>query len=159
MKSLSLISFVRQTTAAALFLTLLASAHGATTNALAGAKGAAGTNAEPAELAVPLSVFDLTVKPSKDPFFPLSVRQPVPAATNVVAFSAASFTLKGLSGAAGRRLALINNRTLADGESTEITTPTGKVKIHCIRIKEGSVIVRADTQPDTIEIFLRKAAQ
>jgi hypothetical protein len=158
MKSSRLISFVRLTAAVALFLTLLADARGTNTKPAANSKSA-GTNEAPAELAVPLSVFDPAVKPTKDPFFPLSVRQPFPTATNVVAFSASSFALKGLSGSAGHRLALINNRTLADGETTEITTANGKVKIHCVRIKEESVIVRASTQSEPIEIFLRKAAQ
>jgi hypothetical protein len=160
MKLLKIISFGRRAAAGLLFFVIVAGARGASTNAPATGKGAVtGTNAAPTELTVPKSVFELTATPTKDPFFPLSMRQPVPTATNVMAFSASSFTLKGLSGSPGHRLALINNRTMADGETTEISTPSGKVKIHCIKIKDASVVIRASTQADPIEIFLRKAAQ
>jgi hypothetical protein len=158
MKPFRLISLGWTAAAVALFLTVAAGARGANATNVTGKAGAV-TNAAPAELPVPKSVFDLTAVPSKDPFFPLSVRQPVPTATNTLAFSASSFLLKGLSGSSGRRLALINNRTLADGETTEITTAAGKVKIHCVQIKESSVIIRADNQSETIEVFLRKSAQ
>ncbi len=160
MKSFRLISLGWTAAAVVLFLALAAGARGANTNTntVAG-KADAATNAGPVELPVPKSVFELTVVPTKDPFFPLSLRQPLPTATNSLAYSASSFLLKGLSGSAGRRLALINNRTLADGETTEITTAAGKIKIHCVQIKESSVIIRADNQSETIEVFLRKSAQ
>ncbi len=130
-------------------------------NSSANASSAAGkTNSAPEELPIPLSVFDLTIKPTKDPFFPLSVRQPITQATNAApAFSASYFTLKGLSGSAGHRLALVNNRTLAEGEETEITTPGGKVKIHCVEIKDSSVVLRVAKQEEPLEISLRKAVQ
>jgi hypothetical protein len=122
----------------------------------------AATNSAPAELEVPVSTFDVTIQPTKDPFFPLSLRQPVPAAatTNATpAFSATAFVLKALDGQPGSRLAMINNRTLAVGDSTSLTLPSGKVNIRVMQIKENSVIIRVDSQPDPIEIFLRKAAQ
>src|SRR5947209_17666420 len=77
------------------------------------ASAATGTNAAPQE-PVLLSVFDVTGSPSvKDPFYPATLRSPTPvvnsAVTNVTAISASSFTLKGLSGAIGQRLAIINN--------------------------------------------------
>ena len=154
--------------AALLFFVLLCGARGANTNGVPNAKTPAGgkaatnnvaTNTGPVELAVPRSVFDVTVKPTKDPFFPLSLRQPVPSATNALAFSASSFFLKGLSGAARQRLALINNRTVAAGENAEVTTVSGKIKIHCLEIRESSVLIRAGAQSEPLEIFLRKAAQ
>jgi hypothetical protein len=134
------------------------------TNAAAGSKtnGVAGTNAAPTELTVPVSTFELTIKPTKDPFFPLSTRSPVPliVLTNVApALSAASFNLKGMSGSSDRRLALINNRTVAVGETAEVTTTSGKVKIHCVEIKQQSVVLRVDSQPDPIEVFFRKEAR
>jgi hypothetical protein len=153
------------------FLALMTNARAATTNSpainvktnsLASATNSTGsaTNLAPAELPVPLAMFDLTAKPTKDPFFPLSLRQPVTTPTNASpAFSASAFNLKGLSGATGRRLALINNRTVAAGEDAEVTTASGKIKIQCVEIKEASVIIRAETQADLLEIFLRKSAQ
>ncbi|HWF19557.1 MAG TPA: hypothetical protein VG754_09820 [Verrucomicrobiae bacterium] len=128
-----------------------------TTNApSSGAK----TNSAPEETPIPLSVFDLSVKPTRDPFFPLSNRQPVPAlATNAPAISASTFTLKGLSGSFSHPLALVNNRTVAPGEDAEVTTPTGKFRIHCVEIKPPSVFLRISSQSDLIEISLRKTAQ
>jgi hypothetical protein len=118
------------------------------------------TNLGPVEVPIPAAVFDLAAKPTKDPFFPLSLRQPIQQATNATpAFSAAVFNLKGLSGSPGHRLALINNRTVAAGEDAEITTASGKVKIQCVEIKESSVIIRAESQTDPLEVFLRKSAQ
>ena len=53
-----------------------------------------------------------------------------------------------------------SNRTLAVGETTEeLTTATGKFKIRVVEIKEKSVVIRADGQPESIEVFLRKGAQ
>jgi hypothetical protein len=123
--------------------------------------GPAKTNSAPGELPIPLSVFDLTINPTKDPFFPLSTRQPLPQIASNAApeFSAASFFVKGLSGSASHPLALINNRTVAPGEDAEVTTQSGKVKIHCVEIRPPSVFLRVSTQPDLIEIKLRKTAQ
>jgi hypothetical protein len=119
-----------------------------------------GTNTITGEIAVPISVFELSEK-SHDPFFPASVRRAVMDVTTNAAplFKASTFTLKALSGPAGHRLALINNRTVAQGEKTEITTPTGKFTVYCEEIKENSVIVRTLAQPDPVEIFFRKGAQ
>ncbi len=155
-----------------LWLALLSAAHGATnpvpsaakTNASVAHSGTnsatAGTNAAPVELPIPLAVFDVASKPTHDPFFPLSLRKPVADTTNAApAFSASAFTLKGLSGSTGRRLALINNRTIASGENAEITTPSGKIKIRCLEVKESSVVIRAESQSEPVEIFLRKNAQ
>lgn len=118
------------------------------------------TNAVDAELPIPLSVFDVTAKPTKDPFFPNSLRQPVPQATNSAPiFSASSFTLKGVSGSSKERLAIVNNRTLAAGEDAEVVTSSGKVKIHCVEVKETSVVLRLAGQTEPMEIALRKFLQ
>jgi hypothetical protein len=123
--------------------------------------GVAGTNAAPVELPVPLAEFELTIKPTKDPFFPNSTRQPVPIiSTNTIQpYDPANFTLKGLSGTRAERLALVNNRTVAKGETSEVNTPAGKIKIRCIEIKEYSVIIMVDGQTEPIEISLRKILQ
>jgi hypothetical protein len=124
------------------------------------AKGGSATNSTAAELPVPLSVFDAGATPTKDPFFPLSTRQPFPQiSTNAPAFSASCLTLKGISGAANGRLAIINNRTVAVGEDTEVTTSSGKVRIRCVEIKENSVMVRIAGQSEVMEVALRKSAQ
>jgi len=121
---------------------------------------AVSTNAADVELPIPVSLFDVTLKPTKDPFFPNSLRQPVPQATNSTpTFSASSFTLKGVSGSSKERLAIINNRTLAAGEDAEVTTTAGKVKIHCVEVRETSVVLRLAGQTEPMEIALRKFLQ
>lgn len=126
----------------------------------AGSTNSLPTNSANAELAIPLSVFDLTAKPTRDPFFPNSTRSPFPQATNAApVFSPSCLTLKGVSGSSSQRLAIINNRTVAAGEDAEVATTAGKVKIHCIEVKETSVVLRLAGQSDLMEISLRKILQ
>ncbi|EEF62425.1 hypothetical protein Cflav_PD5060 [Pedosphaera parvula Ellin514] len=55
------------------------------------------------------------------------------------------------------RLALISNRTVEVGESAEVTTANGsKAKVHCIDIKESSVFIKVESQPEPIELHLHK---
>jgi len=119
------------------------------------------TNSPVTEVVIPQSVFDLTAKGIKDPFYPNSLRSPVPtvaATTNSVPIAAiSSLMLKALSGSAGQRLALINNRTLEVGETAEVTTASGgKIKIKCVEIRDSSALVTVEGQLDPIEIHLRK---
>jgi hypothetical protein len=112
-------------------------------------------SAVPAEPTFPKAVFDLTVKGIKDPFFPHSLRQAVVTPSTAPAISPSAFVLKGFSGPLNQRLAIINNRTLAAGEDAEVTTVAGKIKIQCLAIKENSVLIRVEKQPDPIELRLR----
>ena len=134
-------------------------ARGANTNAVASGS-VPSTNSPAVEVPVPVSTFELTTE-TRDPFFPMSVRQAVATKTTNAApvFSSSTFTLKGLSGNVGHRLAVVNNRTVAVGEKTEVTTPTGKFIISCEEIRTNSVLLRTESQPDPIEVFLRKSAQ
>jgi len=111
-----------------------------------------------AEVAIPQSVFDFSGKSTRDPFFPTSTRthHVTVQATNEVTISPSIFKLKGLSGTPQFPLALINNRTVANGETATVTTATGKHKIHCLQIKQFSVIMRVEGQFEPIEIFLPK---
>src|ERR1700722_2238313 len=122
----------------------------------------AATNSAPVELSIPLAAFDLTNTFVKDPFFPNTLRVPVPVpVTKVMAsVSPSCFALKALSGTPDQRLALINNRTLATGESAVVTTAQcGKVNITCVEIKESSVIIRIGNQAESIEVFLPRSAR
>ena len=118
------------------------------------------TNAAPKELPIPRSTFELTAN-THDPFFPNSLRHAAGNdKTNAVAgLIPSNFQLKGLSGPAGKRLAVINNRTFGPGEKYEVTTATGKVIIRCEEIKENSVLIRTEGMIDPVEIFMRKTAQ
>jgi hypothetical protein len=122
-------------------------------------KAPAATNSVTAEVAIPQSVFSLTNGVVKDPFFPMSSRQAVKTTNSAPAVSASSFVLKGLSGSSGRRLAIINNRILGTGETGEVTTASGRIKIHVIEIRDTSVVIRTDAQSEPIEVFLSKNAQ
>jgi hypothetical protein len=115
----------------------------------------AGTNT--VKLIIPVAVFDVTNAAVKDPFFPLSARRAVPSAvTNApVAVNSSLFLLKGLSGGVGRRLALINNRTLAVGEDAEVTTSAGRFKIRCLEIKDDSVVIHVEKLNGTLVLRLR----
>jgi hypothetical protein len=135
----------------------------ASTNAAPAVKGknaATATNTADASLPVPLSVFDVTAVPTKNPFFPNSLRPPVRPNTAVApSISATSFQLNALSGSDRERLAMINHRTLGVGESVELTMPTGqKVTIRLLQIKDNddSVVIRVVSPPqaDLIELSL-----
>jgi len=119
---------------------------------------AAATNTVKAPLPIPNSVFDVSLKPTKDPFFPDSKRSPFPTTKTKEnpGVSAGSFQLTALFGAPPDRLAMINRRTLSVGESADLPFPTGKVKIRLLQIKESSVVLRvvSPPQPDLIELDL-----
>lgn len=95
--------------------------------------------------AIPQSVFTIPTNPKqgRDPFFPNSTRLPGGASLPVHSSSSHSdvtLVLKGLSGAPDHRLAIINDRTLAEGEESEINTSAGRVRIRCLQIR-GEVVV------------------
>jgi len=71
--------------------------------------------------------------------------------------------LRSLSGAASRRLALVNNQTLANGEETRVRVGQTSVLVRCLEIRDRSVVLRVNEQAEPMELFLpidtRKAAQ
>ena len=81
-----------------------------------------------------------------DPFFPhLTPRAgsaPAEAAPPVVADVAAQLRLKGISGRAGHRLAIINAATLAEGEEAEVKTDAGPVRLRCLQIHNDRVSIQ-----------------
>jgi hypothetical protein len=134
-----------------------------TTNAPADTKGkpaakaGTGTNSVKAPLPIAGAVFDVAVAPTKDPFFPNSLRRPIRAAKEVPGVTSSAFQLMALSGGSNERLAMINHRTFGIGETNEVAVPAGgKVTIRLLQIKESSVIIRVITppQPDLIELLL-----
>ncbi len=140
-------------------LGFLAGAHGAEAKSIP--KPSSTTNSVSLEVPIPQSGFEYNGKEVKDPFFPLSTRSPhlTPQATNEVAINASFFKLKGLAGSGESALALINNRTLAAGETSTVTTPSGKIKIHLLEIKKISVIIRVEGQFEPLEVYLPKSDQ
>ncbi|MGD0615661.1 MAG: hypothetical protein ABSA69_09505, partial [Verrucomicrobiota bacterium] len=55
--------------------------------------------------------------------------------------AAEALVLNGIGGTADHKLAMINGRTLAEGETNEVNTVVGRVRIHCIEIKGESAVV------------------
>ena len=125
-------------------------------------KAKATTNAAPAELELPKSVFIIpaTSEEGKDPFFPLSTRlhppPPVvtPTTTNVApaVVQLVQLDLKGISGAANHRLAIINNQTFEVGEEGEVAVNPGRVRVVCKEIKDDSVLVFVNGQARTLHL-------
>jgi hypothetical protein len=105
--------------------------------------------------ALPQSVFVVPANRAegRDPFFPNSTRggavipTPQPTVTNV------GLVLNGLSGTPENRLAIVNGRTLAKGESSEVNVAGRRVLIRCIEIREKSAVVEAGGSRQ--ELFLR----
>ena len=133
----------------------LAFAAGAAQSPAASAgRAKAPTKAAASDPEPPKSVFNNPANPQqgKDPFFPQSTRR-LPAPPQVVSHGAtnqpvvvADLELKGISGAANRRLAIINNRTFETGEEGEIASSSGQVRITCQEIKDDSVRVLVNGQ-------------
>jgi thioredoxin-related protein len=64
--------------------------------------------------------------------------------------------LKNISGTKKRRFALLNNQTLAAGETARVQLGDSEVKVRCLEIRDQSVVVTVDGQEGSREVFLRK---
>src|SRR5437016_12077662 len=82
------------------------------------------TNRPAAEVVIPKSVFVSEGDIGKDPFFPNSVRRrpkvPDDSGKPVIRDFSQLLVLKGITGPAEKRIALINNLTFAKGEEGEV---------------------------------------
>jgi hypothetical protein len=112
---------------------------------------------------VPSSFSDSLDDPKlgKDIFFPQTKRlsKRVDTAANTQAHIEnqilSQLTLKGISGGANRRLAVVNNRTLAQGEVFELRLNGHVHRIRCDEIKARSVVLSIEGVSDKKEIQLR----
>jgi hypothetical protein len=111
-------------------------------------RGPAATNAAPADLEPPKSVFHVPTSPqdpAKDPFFPQSTRLrksavvTTPTTNHTTVF--VELELKGISGAVDRRLAIINSRTFGVGEEGDLPAGNGRAHVRVVEIKDDSVVV------------------
>lgn len=96
---------------------------------------------------LPQSVFTIpaSLKEGRDPFFPDSAYW-LGGGGGVMKLSPTKhidvgLVLNGLSGPNDHRLAMINGRTVAEGEEAEVSTSTGRVKVRCVQIKSDAVIL------------------
>jgi hypothetical protein len=121
--------------------------HGAETN----------TNRAPAQAAIPQSVFATEAATGKDPFFPNSIRRLRRDDSGKRQTTRDLSGLLKLTGIAGgvRPIATINNLTFAVGEEQEVKVEGGKVKIRVLEIREKSVRVIIEKQPQPVELKLR----
>lgn len=62
--------------------------------------------------------------------------------------------LKGISGPPRRRVALINNETLAIGDDARVPVGDKIVRVHCLEIREKSVLIRVDSEEADRELLL-----
>jgi protein disulfide-isomerase len=62
--------------------------------------------------------------------------------------------LTGLSGAAARRFAIVNNQTFASGETARVKLKGVEVKVLCKEIRAKSVVVQVEGANEAKELFL-----
>ena len=118
----------------------------------------AATKSVPAEAELPKSLFRIPVSPQegRDPFFPQStLRKPVVIATTNAPTAIAELELKGISGGAGHRLAIINNRTFEPGEEGTVLSNVGRVRLICKEINADSVRVNINGQDRILTLRTR----
>ena len=65
-----------------------------------------------------------------------------------------TLVLRGISNNGRRRFALINDRTMEKGEAAKVRIGTSNVVVHCIEIRNGSVLVRVGEEKATVELVL-----
>ena len=125
----------------------LGSARAAQTPAPAPAAASVQPPVSPGASAGFVSVFNVAPGYGKDPFFPKSTRLSGGKGTTITNSTTASgelpsgMVLNGLSGTKEKPLAIINNRTFAEGEESEIRVGLGLYRVRVVEIKERSVIV------------------
>ena len=91
----------------------------------------------------------------RDPFFPNSKRRQHVATVKALPIGEipSAIVLKGLSGTAQKRLAVINNYTLAAGEETEIRAGGQLYRVRCDEIRERSVMISINgTEPKELKL-------
>jgi hypothetical protein len=96
--------------------------------------------------AVPQSVFTIPSNfgEGRDPFYPNArymFGTPQVVATRPIAPGADLLRLNGISGTMDRKLAIINFRTMAEGETNDVLTVSGHVRFRCVEIKSQSVVI------------------
>ena len=103
------------------------------------------------QVAIPKSVFTVPKKPEEgcDPFFPESAR--FSGVTNVsptvvVTTPLTPLNLQGISGSPENRLAIINGKTVAAGETIEILKGGSRIRVHCVEITAVSCTIEVGNE-------------
>ncbi len=92
--------------------------------------------------------------PTEEPAKVEAVAKPAAPAPIPAVAKPAALKLKGISGSASRRFALINDQTFAVGEELKIKLSGGPVKVRCLEITDRSVFVSVNGSPDRTELSL-----
>ncbi len=95
------------------------------------------------------SVFNLPANTGegRDPFFPKSNRpyETAMTATNNTA-GITALVVRGVSGPPDHRLVIINTHTFAAGDTADVPTDQGRIRVHCVEIKPRSVVIEVGNQ-------------
>jgi len=122
------------------------------------------TSTNPPPAIPPKAVFADNLPTGRDPFFPDSTRvargQGQAGNTNVITPApslSSQLVLKGISSGKQRRLAIINNVTLAEGETkVPIRLDSETVVVNCLEVRDYSVKISLEGSKEVIELRLRK---
>jgi acetolactate synthase small subunit len=90
----------------------------------------------------------------KDPFFPNRRLQDDKATPQPHSTKPQELVLRGVTGSADRRVALINDLVFTKGETGKIKVGTNTFRIRVIDIREKSVIIDREGQPRPLELPL-----
>ena len=88
----------------------------------------------------------LESRPAETPALPWQATAPTPVPDTLV--------LKGISGSAKRKFALINDCTLQQSETGKVRVGSTNVVLQCVQIGRDSVVVRIRGEEKTTELFL-----
>ncbi len=67
--------------------------------------------------------------------------------------------LKGISGQPDKRFALVNNQTLAKGDTAKVRIGAGNVTVQCIEVKEQSVVLQIAGESAPTELYIETRSQ
>jgi hypothetical protein len=124
------------------------------------AAGSPGLTPATNAVTAPRAVFSTNLANGKDPFFPTTARftPKQPSATKTTRKAANvmdQLVLKGIAINPQRRLALINNLTLAQGETAPIRFENQTNLIQCVEVRERSALVAVIETKEVRELYLR----
>jgi hypothetical protein len=63
--------------------------------------------------------------------------------------------LKGISGSASKRLALINDTSFKRGDKIPIKLGAQYISVQCVEIRSDSVLVKVDSNPELMELKMQ----
>lgn len=111
------------------------------------------------------SEFDDDIKTSRDPFFPKSKRRTTKVASGKAVAqvpTVAELKLRGVIGSPGRFIAMINDKTFAEGDKSQVLVAPNQylvVKVTKITDKTATVSVDGEAAPRQLSLEVEKEAR